>query len=131
MRVTEEEVEAWGRKWAPRLHVTDWEVRYKVGDLGQAAGQCDWDWIKHSAVVTIDDGMPGVYAFKGVREGREIESVVVHELLHLIQPPNIGQIHEMLKDHPQIDQAFTDLSERMIDLFVRILLEADAGAWAS
>jgi hypothetical protein len=133
-RVTIEEVEALGAKWIPRLRLSDWTIVFRVEDCSPAVGSCSTNWTKQMAFISIDDGMPGSFDgfAHGVRKGRGTEAVVLHELLHVLESPNKGDIREACGDDEDLDQKITDYRERLIDSVTRILLEAEyfEGAWA-
>lgn len=123
MNVTLSEVEALAAKWVPRLRLQDWDITYYVEDIGEAAGSCLSFPLKQSADIKIHEGMP--LAFKrhshGSRNGRLTEAVLVHELLHLFEETSGDD-----------DDALVAQRERLIDRFVRVLLEADAsGGWTA
>lgn len=122
--VTLDEVQALAAKWVPRLRLQDWDIAYSVEDIGEAAGSCQAFHLKQSADIKIHEGMPLVFKphSHGARNGRLTEAVLVHELLHLYE------------ETPGDDDApeLVGLRERLIDRFVRVLLEADAaGAWGT
>lgn len=133
MKVTLAEVEAYGAKWIPRLHLLDWQIHFEITDCEDAAGTCKSDWLKMITWIKIDERMPD-HMFRdfwfGVGEGRKTEWVVVHELLHVKEEPQWDRIGALTKDDEILYDALVAFRERQIDQTVRVLLEADAsGAW--
>ena len=142
-KVTLAEVEAYGLKWIPRLHLLDWQIEFRMKrrELG-VAGTCWAEFRRRAAQIWIDPDLHNVvgldvsYIKIGARRNRLVESVVVHELLHILEKPLETQMSSILwktgKPEPDSWVLFQDYSEMMIDSFVRILLEADAaGAWST
>ena len=138
-RVTLEEVQRYAAKWIPRLHLCDWEIEFRVAHIpGAVAGHCSSEFRRRVARITLD---PTVHRLKdlpitsGIRAGRVLEGVVVHELLHIHRQPHEDQLRNLIwKDGEQEPESwvlFQDFDETVIDTTVRVLLEADAtGGWS-
>jgi hypothetical protein len=141
--VTQKEVSSYARYWIPRVHLLDWQIDLRLEPIDDnTLGDCDVDSRRRLAFIRIHPEMHRVWkdnrgtAFAGVRSERLAESVVLHELLHVVEEPLDEVAGNLIwqpgKPEPKAHAAYHEYKEYMIDSWTRTLLEAkySLGPWA-
>jgi len=137
-------------KWQPRLHLLDWEIEVAIGALDDdrengrsSLAQVKMGYTIKRARITFPANFErrcddDAYAYPPDAEAR-VETVVVHELLHVTEQPFHARISGEVENLVGADGAFglelrtayTYYRENWINAQTRVLIEADRlGGWS-
>lgn len=83
MKTTQKQLEAWLRKWQPRLKLSEWDIKVKLSrreEMDDAAGSVTITPNTRLAVIRVMDPVDWMS-----REwSQDIEQTIVHELVHVV-----------------------------------------------
>lgn len=133
------------QKWAPRLHLLDWQIKLAVGPVDDHnSADVSVAWRDRVALITLGPDLVAktradVPYYRDVPIEDIIEQTVVHELLHILEYPIARQFEADLEQWigtagvatRETWEHWHDSREWWINAVARVLADADRGAWTN
>lgn len=126
-------------KWKKRLGLGDWQIAVAVRDntgINEVAS-LSHNWLRRRAVIYISKDFHNVRDWAretllGYDGEHNLESTIVHELLHLVEQPFGSMLADGLDDQGRaMRDLWRDYREWWIEKMERTLMDAERGEWVT